>query len=133
MNAILNQLDLHRGATGDVIDAMLRDNGTLLPDDYLDFLRQSNGAIGHGPDLFVILEPAEKIRETTLGYASDCPWLIVVGGDGCGNIIGIDARSRDPKEMDYVVLDPVWLDLDSESCQYRSKKFIGVLEYLAKR
>ena len=112
---------------------MLRDLKRPLPADYLKFLRHSNGAIGIGPDLFATLEPAERICEATVEYgaAEYYPDLTVIGGDGLGNMIGVDGRSRDPETMEYVVFDPAWLDLNSESCQHRSKSLEDVLEYLA--
>jgi hypothetical protein len=67
------------------------------------------------------------------GAAELCPGLVVIGGDGCGNIIGIDGRSHEPKKMDYVLLDPVWLDLDSNSCQHRSQTLQNMLHYIATR
>ena len=133
MNELYDQLVMKSGATEQAINGMLELLGTPLPEDYLDFLRKSNGCIGKGPDLFVILDPAEKVYAFTVGYGTNksINGLVVIGGDGCGNIIGIDARSRDPKTMAFVVVDSVWLDLDSESCQYRSLTFDGILKCLA--
>lgn len=132
---LYSQLETRSGAGESAITEMLRELATPLPADYLDFLRRSNGAIGKGPDIFLNLEPAEAIPETTTGYEAPqyCPGLVIIGGDGCGNIIGIDTRSGDPATMEYVVLDPIWLDIDSESCQYRSTSLCDVLKYLADR
>jgi len=135
MGDFLDQLEMRAGASEHAIDQMLTDLKAPLPADYVAFLRRSNGAVGHGPDLFVILEPAERIREATIEYgaAEYYPGLVVIGGDGCGNLLGINGRSCDPEQMEYVVFDPVWLDLESESCQHRSKTLQDVFAYLVQR
>jgi hypothetical protein len=135
MDNVSAQLELHPGASEQAIKEMIEGVGMRLPQDYIDFLRRSNGAEGHGPDLFVILQPAEKVPEMTAGYGATefCPGLVVIGGDGLGNIIGVDGRSHDPQQMEYVLLDPVWLDLDSASCQHRSRTLQDMLEHLATR
>lgn len=135
MERSINQLKMQKGASEKALKEMQKAIGMSLPEDYLEFMRRSNGAVGHGPDLFAIFEPVEKIFDTTKGYGATGEWtgLIVIGGDGCGNIIGIDGRSHDPHKMDYVVLDPIWLDLDSKSCQHRSMTFQGILDYLRTR
>lgn len=133
MNELADQLMLNAGATEEAIDGMLKSLGVPLPEDYLDFLRHSNGCIGVGPDLFVILDRAEKVHAYTIGYGVTKSYngLVIIGGDGCGNIIGIDARTRDPKKMAFVVVDAVWLDLESQSCQYRATTLNGILKNVA--
>jgi hypothetical protein len=117
------------GALADLVDNV----GIPMPNDYIEFLRVSNGATGTGPDIFVNLKPAEEVLEATRAYGASEFWpgLVVIGGDGLGNIIAIDGRQRDPMRTTYIVLDPVWLDPDSESCQHRSNTLRDVLVYLA--
>ena len=96
------------GASEEEITALEAILDTALPNDYLDFLRGNNGIVEAGPASFAILDPAKEVFATTCGYnPSDefAPGLVVIGSDGCGNLLGIDTRSRDPADMDYVLFD----------------------------
>lgn len=104
------------------------------PGDYLDFLRLTNGGTASGPDIFVILFAAEEAGTPVLDYGAPeyAPGLIVIGGDGCGNILGIDTRNADPSLHEYVVLDPVWMDLNSESVRHRGKTLSDMLQHVSR-
>jgi len=132
---LLDQIERRPGASEDTITDMVARIGAEPPGDYLDFLGLTNGGIGSGPDIHVILYAAEEVGDPKLDYAAPeiARGLLVIGGDGCGNILGIDMRNADPSRHDYVVLDPVWMDLDSVSVQYRGKTFWSMLSYLASR
>ena len=67
---LLCQLELRQGATVEAITALQESLGTALPSDYLDFLQRSDGGIGHGPDLFVILDRAGDVAATTVWYGA---------------------------------------------------------------
>ena len=66
----LCQLELRQGATREANAALQESLGTALPSDFLDFLRRTDGGIGHGPDLFVILDRAAEVAATTAGYGA---------------------------------------------------------------
>ena len=104
---LLCQLELRQGATVEAITALQESLGTALPSDYLDFLQRSDGGIGHGPDLFVILDRAGEVAATTVGYGAPeyAPGSIISGSDGCSNVLGMETRSHDPVVMDYVMFD----------------------------
>jgi len=114
--AILNQLELKPPATEQAIEQLLAfaktTYETSLPEDYLAFLRFSDGCCGIGPNLFVTFEPAAEIGETTIGYGAleFAPGAVIIGSDGCGNIIGIDTRPALPDRMTYFWVDPIVLD-----------------------
>lgn len=131
--AVFEQLKKEPPATEQAIIAMLNGVATNLPQDYLDFLRTTNGATGIGPDIWVNIAPAEEVVETTLGYGAFkyAPGLILVGTDGLGNVLGIDVRSGDTKSMRYVRLDPVWLELDTGSVQNNCDSFFALLREIA--
>ena len=131
MEGLLRELDLRQGATQEAITALQKTLGTALPPDYLDFLRHSDGGIGHGPDLFVILDRAGEVAATTAGYGANefVPGLIIFGSDGCGNVLGIDTRSHDPTAMDYMMFDACCLEWDE--ARHRSRSLAHLLECLA--
>jgi hypothetical protein len=135
MATLLDQIERKPRASEEAIKAMVARIGVEPPGDYLDFLWLTNGGTGSGPDIFVILFAAEEVGTPELDYGAPeyAPGLMVIGGDGCGNIIGIDTRNTDPSLHEYVVLDPVWMDLDSESVQYRGKTFGDMFRHLVRR
>jgi hypothetical protein len=134
MASLLDQIERRPPASDEELKSMVARIGVEPPGDYLEFLRQSNGGTGSGPDIFVILYSAKEVGTPELDYGApeDAPGLIVIGGDGCGNILGIDTRKPDRRLHEYVVLDPVWMDLDSESVQYRGKAFSDMLQHVSR-
>jgi hypothetical protein len=123
MAALLDQIEREPGASDDAIKAMIARIGVEPPGDYLDLIRLTNGGTGLGPDIFVNLFAAELVGMPGFDYDAPAyaPGLIVIGGDGLGSIVGIDTRNADRSMHEYVVLDPCWMELDSESVQYRGK------------
>jgi hypothetical protein len=107
-------LDLRDGASEEQLRTLEEHLSVRLPEDYRALLRMSNGAVGHGPDLFVIMDSAEEVPEDTTGRgaAEYVPGMIIIGSDGCGNVLGIDTRSGDPERMTYVMVDPICLGWD---------------------
>ena len=89
---------------------------TVLPADYIEFLRYSDGTVGHGPDIYVILDAAEEVPATTEGYgtAEFAPGLVVIGSDGFGNLIGIDVRQEAPDASRYLLTDSLALSWDDQ-------------------
>ena len=130
---LLAQIERMPRASEQAIEDMVARLGIEPSKDYIDFLSISNGGTGIGPDLFVTLLRAEDVAGPDFSCDDLVPGLIIIGGDGLGNDLGIDARTGQPLSQDFVVFDPVWLDLDSVSVQYRGKTFWGTLEYLAGR
>ena len=117
---LLEQFDTKPGAPGATMqklsDYVQSSTGTGLPGDYLDFLRFSDGGIGHGPDLYLIMDSAEQVPASTEGYAAEfAPGLIIIGSDGGGNVLGIDTRSKRPESMPYIMVDPIVLSWDERS------------------
>lgn len=74
--------------------------GAKLPDDYLAYLRVSNGGEGPvGPDSYLILFPAEQIAVLNEAYEVDrwAEGLVIFGSDGGGEAIAFDTRSLPPR------------------------------------
>ncbi|WP_165864595.1 SMI1/KNR4 family protein [Capsulimonas corticalis] len=128
----MNQLELKAEATEEEIQKLVQYVRTLtnhsLPDDYLEFLRLSNGATGHGPDLFVNLPGGEGVAELTVGYgvAEYFPGLIIIGSDGCGNLIGVDLTTSSSQDCKYVLFDCIDLDREHPICV--AETFVDLLK-----
>ena len=134
MASLVDQIERKPAASDEELKAMVAGIGVEPPGDYLEFLRQSNGGTGSGPDIFVILFAAKEVGTPELDYGAPeyAPGLIVIGGDGCASILGIDTRKSDRRLHEYVVLDPVWMDLDSASVQFRGKTFSDILQHVSR-
>ena len=109
--------------------------GASVPTDYIDFLHVSNGGIGQGPDLFVVIAGAEDVMLKEKGYGQDDLErdLFLIGGDGCGNTLGIDTRSKDAESMIYLMFDPVGLSSldDADAVSVRESSFLRLLAGLS--
>ncbi len=126
---LLRQIKRNPGADEADLVALQSGVGTL-PRDYLDFLRGGNGGVGHGPDLWVILEPARRVVEATSGYGAP-EGLVIIGSDGLGNVLGIDVRGRTRDSMKYVRLDPVVMELDE--VEFSGASLLELLGHVAER
>lgn len=131
---LLEQLDLRPAASADAINILVdyvKGHFRVPPPaDYLEFLRLSNGGIGHGPNLYVNLGSAKEVPQITEGYRAlrFAPGLLIIGGDGLGNIIGIDIRNH--RHIKYVWLDPV--SIDWEFINHSAQSLHEMLAFLDK-
>jgi hypothetical protein len=66
-----------------------------LPDDYLEFLQQTNGGEGFVGDAYVIFWRVEELVEMNKAYqvAEYAPGLFLFGSDGGGEAFAFDTRS----------------------------------------
>ena len=112
MATLLEQLEKRDGAAEGAIDNLLQwgleKHDRRLPSDYIEFLRESNGTIGKGPDLYIVLDKAEEVAATTEGYGTSesAPGLVIIGSDGLGNLIGIDCKASTSAKR-YLRADPL--------------------------
>jgi hypothetical protein len=87
-----DQHDLERAppATEAQLEAAQRDLGVTLPGDYLDFLRESNGAQGFLRDSPVQLWAADELAEYNREHPDYGDGLVLIGSDGCGNALALN-------------------------------------------
>jgi hypothetical protein len=67
-----------------------------LPEDYLDFLRKSNGAEGFIGDHYLILHAAEEIEPINLAaeIADSAPGLVIFGSNGGAKSYAFDLNHQ---------------------------------------
>lgn len=82
-----------RGASDDAIEELRTKARVSLPDDYLAFLRWSNGAEGEiGPN-YLRISSAEDVAEDPYPFADYVPGLLFIGSDGGEALFAFDTRS----------------------------------------
>jgi len=102
---LLGGLQLRPGARGDVLDRLSDYAGVALPEDYVEFLRFSNGVRGDfGPRYWLELWPAEDVPRLNTVYAKTnrADGALLIGTDGGGTAFAIDTRPRRPGLFEYV-------------------------------
>ena len=94
----LDDLDVEPGAPIDAVETFQASTGFVLPKDYADFLRFSNGAAGLIGDNYVVLWQVEELAKFNAGYRVDtfAPGLFLFGSDGAGEAFAFDRRRHGP-------------------------------------
>ena len=93
------------------IQALVEQSGVDLPQDYLAFLRFSNGGDGHigiEPGWFQIW-PAEEVVETNQFFEleEELPGFFAFGGNGGGELFAFDMRGPQPWPIVMVPRTPL--------------------------
>ena len=67
----------------------------ILPDDYKEFLKQTNGFEGLVNEFVVDFESTDKIYQSTQDTCAQFfPWAVYIGTDGGGEMFVIDKRQN---------------------------------------
>ena len=124
---------LHRvtGASEAAIEQFTSRYSTGLPEDYLQFMRWTNGAEGPvGWVSSVSLWPLEGIGQLNddYGVSAFAPGLLIVGSDGGGIAYAFDLR--DPYGQPRVVELP-FIGMSLETSELRGHTLKDLFEYLA--
>ena len=84
------------GAPADQIADLIAASGNTLPDDYLSFLRHSNGGEGElcVHPFWLVLDDADSVAKAMRDgtFAAFFPGLIVIGSNGAREAIAFDTR-----------------------------------------
>jgi|ERR1044071_1191580 hypothetical protein len=90
------------------IEAYNLSSGPRLPDEYLEFLRISNGAEGFIGKKYVMFWPLEELLELNKSYEVDkhAPGLFLFGSSGGGEAYAFDTRfSMSIVQVPFVGMD----------------------------
>lgn len=118
------------GASDERLQAMMTEIGYRLPDDYLDFMRKSNGYTGGvGANGFISVWPVEEIVPTNKAnrYLEWIPGLVLFASNESGDFYAFDMRVGQPT----VVFVPA-IPLELQSAVDLAPTFMGALERLAR-
>ena len=102
-------------------------SASRLPNDYVDFLRVSNGAEGFVGSSYLILFAAEAIESINQAAAVDrlAPGLIIFGSDGGGKSYAFDTRREEVTIVEFFDMD-----IGDEEPTVCAKSFTGFLKHL---
>src|SRR5438552_3544406 len=95
-NKYIGRFTLKPGASVEEVKHIETQLGIAFPNEYLEFMRDSNGAVGSiGPSDFLVLWPIEDIPKANdqLNVIEVAPGLLLFGSDGGGTLYGFDLRS----------------------------------------
>ena len=104
--------------------------GINLPNDYLQFLKKTNGGSGFIGSNYIEMWPLDKLAQYNRGYGADryTPQLLMFGSNGGGEAFAFDRRTTDWP----VVIIP-FTPLDIREAKIVSKSFGSFLQLLADR
>lgn len=118
------------GASDEDIAKFVNTINAVLPEDYIDFIKYSNGAEGFiSNNAYLSLDSIDEIIELNKTFGQvDVPWLLLFGTDGGSTGYGFDLRNTPAQIVEVCFpgldMDPIWV---------RGNTFIEFLQYLASR
>jgi hypothetical protein len=124
----IKQLSCNRPATEAEIRQAEGALSVKFPDDYVDFLKMANGAVGDiGPLEYVSLWDLNELlrRNSSLGVPAKSPGLVLFGSDGSGEAYGFDMRPDKP-----LVVQIPFIPLDWEDALPKGTTFSAFLKLL---
>lgn len=114
-------------ATTEAIRQFKSESEVLLPDDYLQFLQQTNGGEGLvGSKEYLILWTVEELLRMNKAYevAEYAPGLFLFGSNGGGEAYAFDKRSNDS------IVSVPFVGMDVSLAQLRARSFQEFIEQL---
>jgi len=127
MVANLNNLDRRAGVTELLISESERDLELKLPDDYLAFLKTSNGGEGFVGNNYVMLWKIDELSSMNRSYETEvnAPGLLLFGSNGGGEAYGFDTR-----ELQWPVVCVPFVGMQWKDARQIGRSFLDFLEHL---
>jgi len=123
----ISNLDLNAGASNALVQDIQSQLGLFLPDDYIEFMMESNGAEGRvGPNAYLQLWSLGELPSLNKGYAVDefAPGIVLFGSSGGGEAFAFDIRA---KEISIIAIPFIF---EFEYAKVCGRNFVSFLEYL---
>jgi hypothetical protein len=125
---ITKELNKNQGASENALNQFMKSSGIKLPEQYLEFMRISNGIEGFiDQNSYLILWPIEQISELNEAYAVEefAPGLLIFGSNGGDIAYAFDTRSE---KMPIVETPFIGMNLDNvKLCGTTLKSFLDYL------
>jgi hypothetical protein len=125
---LTSNLKKNTGATEKQLNEFMLKSGLRLPDEYLGFLKVSDGVEGFvGEHSYLVLWPIEQLLKLNEDYEVEefAPGLLIFGSDGGDTAYAYDTRSE---EMPIVEVPFIGMNLEAvTTC---GTTFVDFLQYL---
>ncbi len=97
LSMLLTGLEIREGALSDSLQSTQTELSVRLPQDYVEFTAESNGAEGFVGECYLVLWPIESIVFVTQGYrvSEFANGLLLFGSDGAGEGYAFEMTSLD--------------------------------------
>ncbi|UJF35736.1 SMI1/KNR4 family protein [Paenibacillus hexagrammi] len=128
MNNLINGLELNSPTNMNLVLETESKLGAKFPNDYKEFIVQSNGAEGTVGNAYLQLWAIDELVELNEGYAVKefADGLIIFGSDGGGTAYSFDTRYEKT-----TIVEVPFIGMDIDEITIRSDTFTGFLKYLA--
>jgi hypothetical protein len=129
MERLCQSLSCTAGATPEAILNLVSSLGFQPPEEYLEFLRYTNGAEGPiGDERYLVIWPVEEVAPLNEGYAVSefAPGLFLFGGDGADTGYGFDTRVSG-----VPVVETPLIGMSRDELQPRARTFFEFLDALS--
>jgi hypothetical protein len=125
LRTALVRVELRDPARQEDLDAAVSVAGGSLPEDYLAFLRVSDGAEGWVGNNYLQIAPARSAAGTTAAFSECVPGLYFFANDGAEGLFAFDLRDG-ARRVAITHTD----DLDFEGLVYAGESFTVFLGFL---
>ncbi len=126
--ALVTGLERNQSAPAGLLDQVQAGLHTAFPEDYSEFMTESNGAEGNvGENSYLVLWPLEEIIPLNEAYAVKefAPGLVLFGSDGGDTGYAFDTRGATP-----VIVDVPFIGMSLEEARPRGRSLRELLAYL---
>ena len=93
--------------------------GVALPQDHRSFLTSSNGIEETMPNAYVVLWPLVDVVNVSTtdayGMAEKFPGLVLIGGDGGGELLGLDFRFTPARVVLVNAISASWAEASEQA------------------
>lgn len=131
LKRLINGMDLNSPASKEILDDVQNKLGVRFPDQYTEFMLESNGAEGSvGTKSYLAIWSAEQIVQLNEEYAVNdfTPGLVYFGSDGGGMAFAFDKREKEIKIVGFP-----FESIHIEDAKKYGKTFVEFLQYLYDR
>lgn len=126
---LTKSMNMNPGASNEAFTELSAATGLMVPEEYLAFMRVSNGAEGFvGEGGYLLLWPIQKLVKHNRDYAvgERAPGLFLFGSDGGGEAYAFDTRRRD-----MPIVDVPFVGMSLEHVRPCGRSFLEFLQHLS--
>lgn len=126
-SVLTKEMKLNPGISEDRLEQIITSLPYPLPDDFIAFLKFSNGGRGMVGKHYLLIEKAEELLKFNNDYhvPIDAPGLFIFGTNGGGEAYGFDLRNQD-----YTVVMIPFIGMEWDQAIMKGKTFSDFLEHL---